>query len=195
MYDYVHVQDNKCLDVGCGAGFMAELMSKAGGKVVALDINEELLRVGRKRAEEQLLDISYLQCDVADNIDNIIGGGFEIITCFDLVEHLLDWRVLVKNLSEVVAKNGLIFVTTFDKSLASFLLGIVVAEYIFKLAPRGSHSYHSFIRPADLVNEFSKYGISVIGIHGLGYNPLTKSFKFKDSIDSHYLAVFQASPQ
>ncbi|MGR8922059.1 MAG: hypothetical protein ACU85V_20775, partial [Gammaproteobacteria bacterium] len=99
--------------------------------------------------------------------------------------------------TEPVRPGGELVVSTLTRSPLSWALGIVAAEYLLRLVPRGTHDYASFIRPSELAASARRHGLETVEICGLGYNPLTRRARAGGPPRVNYLARFRrpgASP-
>lgn len=45
---------------------------------------------------------------------------------------------------------GSIFITTLDKSILMWIAGVMLAEYVFKIVPKGTHHWDKLISPIDV---------------------------------------------
>jgi 2-polyprenyl-6-hydroxyphenyl methylase/3-demethylubiquinone-9 3-methyltransferase len=67
------------------------------------------------------------------------------------------------------------------------LLGIVGAEYLLRLLPKGTHEYARFIRPSELAAWCREAGLELATTRGMEYNPLTRRFSLSDDCSVNYL--------
>jgi 2-polyprenyl-6-hydroxyphenyl methylase/3-demethylubiquinone-9 3-methyltransferase len=178
------------LDVGCGGGLLAESLARAGGKVTGCDLAPGMIEVARLHAAEQGLDISY-KVAPAEEIAAANPGGFDIVTCMEMLEHVPDPERMVRTLGTLVRPGGALFVSTINRNLKSFLLAIVAAEYILDLIPRGTHEYERLIRPSQLDRWARSAGLTLNELAGLEFNPLTSSCRLSRDTSVNYLAHLQ----
>ena len=135
----------RVLDVGCGGGLLCEALARAGAKVTGIDLAPGMIEVARLHAAEQGLDITYNVVSAEE-----ITGGFDVVTCMEMLEHVPDPERMTATLAKLVRPGGAVFVSTINRNLKSFLLAIVAAEYLLNLIPRGTHEYDRLIRPSQL---------------------------------------------
>src|SRR5882757_3614355 len=124
----------RVLDVGCGGGLLCEALARAGARVTGIDLAPGMIEVARLHAAEQGLDITY-KVTAAEEI----GGEFDVVTCMEMLEHVPDPAKMTATLASLVKPGGVVFVSTINRNLRSFLLAIVAAEYLLNLIPRGTH--------------------------------------------------------
>ena len=123
----------ECLEIGCGAGVLTEALARLKANVVGLDPSEALLDVAKNHATEDL-NIKYI-CSTIE--DHSLGHKefYDCVVVSEVLEHVVDKRSFLKAAVEALKPNGSIFVTTFNKTTASWLGGIIAAEYVLKLLP------------------------------------------------------------
>jgi 2-polyprenyl-6-hydroxyphenyl methylase/3-demethylubiquinone-9 3-methyltransferase len=176
----------RVLDVGCGGGLLCEALARAGATVTGIDLAPGMIDVARLHAAEQGLDITY---DVVSAEE--ISGGFDVVTCMEMLEHVPDPERMTATLATLVKPGGAVFVSTINRNLKSFLLAIVAAEYLLSLIPRGTHEYDRLIRPSQLDRWARAAGLSMRELAGLEFNPLTSSCSLSTDPSVNYLAYLE----
>ena len=176
----------RVLDVGCGGGLLCEALARAGAKVTGIDLAPGMIEVARLHAAEQGLDITYNVVAAEE-----IAGGFDVVTCMEMLEHVPDPERMTATLATLVKPGGTLFVSTINRNLKSFLLAIVAAEYLLTLIPRGTHEYDRLIRPSQLERWARAAGLSMREIAGLEFNPLTSRCDLSSDPSVNYLAHFE----
>ncbi len=178
--------NKQVIDVGCGGGILSESLAKLGANVTGIDMGTEPLNVAKLHALETGLSINY-QKITAEEKAQVNGGEFDIVTCMEMLEHVPDPASVVKACASLVKPGGLIFFSTLNKSIKSYLLAIVAAEKLFKLVPDGTHDHDKFIRPSQLISWAESQDLKCIDASGIHYNPLTENHKLIDSLDVNYI--------
>jgi 2-polyprenyl-6-hydroxyphenyl methylase/3-demethylubiquinone-9 3-methyltransferase len=173
----------RVLDVGCGGGLLCEALARAGATVTGIDLAPGMIDVARLHAAEQGLDITYNVVSAEE-----ISGGFDVVTCMEMLEHVPDPERMTATLAGLVKPGGAVFVSTINRNLKSFLLAIVAAEYLLSLIPRGTHEYDRLIRPSQLDRWARAAGLSMRELAGLEFNPLTSSCHLSRDTSVNYLA-------
>lgn len=176
-------QGLRILDVGCGGGLMCEPLARLGAEVTGIDLLEENIGAARGHARAMGLDVTYIPCGVEDLPQQT--PPFDVIVASEIIEHVVDQRAFLEACVKHLKPHGGIFVTTFNKTLKSYALGIVAAEYVLRLAPRGTHSWEKFISPQDLSRILSSLGLGSQEMAGLSYFPM-RGWKFSPSMDVNY---------
>lgn len=170
------------LDVGCGAGLLAEPLARLGAEVTAVDAAQELIAAAKVHAAGQGLDIDYRACAVED-----LAGQFDLVTSLEVVEHVGDPRAFVAALAARVAPGGLLILSTPNRTAWSKLLTITLAEGLGKV-PRGTHDYAKFIAPEELCAMVREAGLEVVDIEGIAFSPL-KGLHLSDDTRLNYLVT------
>ncbi len=177
----------RVLDVGCGGGLLCEALARAGAVVTGIDLAPGMIEVAGLHAAEQGLDIRY-EVSSAEELVARNTGRYDAVTCMELLEHVPDPQRMIATLANLVRPGGSLFISTLNRSLKSFLLAIVAAEYLFKLIPRGTHEYERLIRPSQLDRWARAAGLSLRELAGLELNPLTSECRLSRDPSVNYLA-------
>ena len=136
------------LDIGCGGGLLSEPFCRLGARVTAIDASKKNIDVAEFHAKKNNLKINY-KCISPEKLS--IEKKFDVVLNMEIVEHVNDLNFFIKKSSELVKKNGLMFVATLNKTLKSYLFAIIGAEYILNWLPIGTHEWEKFVKPDDLI--------------------------------------------
>lgn len=175
------------LDVGCGAGLLAEALARDGFKVTGLDAGAEVIDVARDHAQAQGLDILYRQ-GTAEALA-AEGVTFPVITALEIIEHVADPQAFLASLRTLLAPGGLLFLSTLNRTAASYAIAKIGAEYVLKLLPIGTHDWHKFIKPEELGRLCHAAGLTLQETAGLHYAPLAQCFQVGRDLSVNYLAM------
>jgi 2-polyprenyl-6-hydroxyphenyl methylase/3-demethylubiquinone-9 3-methyltransferase len=175
----------KVLDVGCGAGLLAEAMAESGADVTAIDRAGDSLAVAAHHASRQGLVIDYRECDAAA-LAREMPGQYDIVTCLEVLEHVPSPADTVADCARLLRPGGSVFFSTINRNPKSFLLAIVAAEYVLGLLPRGTHEYGRLIRPAELARWCRQADLAIRDVTGLHLNPLTRAYYLGGNVDVNY---------
>jgi 2-polyprenyl-6-hydroxyphenyl methylase/3-demethylubiquinone-9 3-methyltransferase len=171
------------LDIGCGGGLISEPMARLGAKVTGIDASEKNIKVASLHAENMGLYIDYRHI-TAEALEKT-GEKFDVILALEIIEHVADINLFIKSCHGLLKPNGIIILSTLNRTAKSYALAIVGAEYIMRLLPVGTHTWGKFLRPSELCNSLEKNNIEVTDLMGMVMNPL--SWKWR--LDSKDLAV------
>ena len=187
---YIHTRapltGRRVLDVGCGGGILSEAMAALGGAVTGIDAAQAPLSVARLHLKESGLQVDYREVTVED-LARESPEAFDIVTCMEMLEHVPDPDSIVRSVHELLKPGGHAFFSTLNRTPLAFVLGIVGAEHIARLLPRGTHRYDRFIRPSELSAWVRTAGLELREIAGLHYNPLTRSVMLGGNVQVNYL--------
>lgn len=184
--EQIDLKGKHVLDVGCGGGILTESLAKTGAHATGIDLASDVLNVAREHANAQQLTIDY-QCIAIETFALQHPHTFDAITCMELLEHVPDPQQVISACKQLLKPNGILFLSTLNRNLKSFLLAIIGAEYVLNLVPKGTHEYAKFITPAELSRLLREEDFEVEQIRGLSYNPLTQTFKLSTDCAVNYL--------
>ena len=140
------------LDIGCGGGLLSEPISRLGANVTAIDASKKNIEIAKFHAKKNKLRINYM-CSSPEKLN--IKKKFDVVLNMEIVEHVEDVSLFMKKSSDLLKKNGLMFIATINKTFKSYIFAIIGAEYILKWLPIGTHEWNKFVKPEDLI-EFGK---------------------------------------
>ncbi|MBZ6379491.1 bifunctional 3-demethylubiquinol 3-O-methyltransferase/2-polyprenyl-6-hydroxyphenol methylase [Pacificimonas flava] len=159
------------LDVGCGGGILSECLARLGGEVTAIDAASDSIDVARSHAADQGLEIDYrlATTDVLEREDR----RYDLVTCMEVVEHVLDVPAFLKSLRALLKPGGLLIFSTPNRTAMSFGVMILGAEWVLKLLPRGTHDWDRFLTPEELTSALALADLDVFDCRGINYAPGT----------------------
>ena len=177
----------KILDIGCGGGLLCEPMSRLGANVVGIDASDKNIKVAKLHAKKSNLDIEYL-CATPETFKTNIK--FDVILNMEIVEHVENVDFFLKSSSELLKKNGMMFVATLNKTLKSYLFAIIGAEYILNWLPIGTHEWEKFVKPQDLTNILKKYKLNLESLDGMKYDLFKDEWAISKDKSINYISKF-----
>ncbi|MEH8075340.1 bifunctional 2-polyprenyl-6-hydroxyphenol methylase/3-demethylubiquinol 3-O-methyltransferase UbiG [Gallibacterium anatis] len=186
----------KVLDVGCGGGILSESMAKSGANVTGIDMSPQPLAVAKQHAQDNNLIIDYQQSTIEDFLQQhqqIQAEKFDVITCMEMLEHVPDPLSIIRSCRQLLKPDGVLFMSTINRTLKAWALVVIGAEYILKMLPQGTHDYEKFIKPAELLAYCDQVGLTCQQLKGYHYNPLTGNFWLNDDVSANYWGVFRHS--
>ena len=176
------------LDIGCGGGLLSEPMSRLGGNVTGIDASEKNIISAKIHAKQNNLNISYF-CNSPENFKS--NKKFDLVLNMEIVEHVEDVNFFIKKSSELLKKNGLMFVATLNRTLKSYIFAIIGAEYVLRWLPIGTHEWNKFLTPEELTNFGQKNSLLVEKIDGMVFNPLSNKWKVSRDCAVNYIIKFK----
>jgi 2-polyprenyl-6-hydroxyphenyl methylase/3-demethylubiquinone-9 3-methyltransferase len=179
------------LDIGCGGGILSEPLARLGASVVGADPSETNIEAAKLHAEQSGLEIDY-RATTAEEL-SAAGESFDVVLAMEVVEHVADVNLFVKSCAAMVKPGGLMIAATLNRTLKSFALAIVGAEYILRWLPVGTHDWNKFVTPNELEIAMELAGLRVTGEQGVIYNPLRDEWRLSTDTDVNYMMVAERS--
>ena len=176
------LEGKSALDVGCGAGLLAEPLARMGGQVTAVDAAPELIAVAKAHAAGQRLSIDYRAVGVEE-----LGGTFDLVTAMEVIEHVADPAAFAASLAARLAPGGLLILSTPNRTAWSKLLTITLAEGLGRI-PKGTHDYDEFITPEEMGAMLSAVGLVVEDVEGIAFSP-TRGLHLSEDVRLNYLVA------
>ena len=168
------------LDVGCGAGLLAEPLARLGAKVIGVDASPEVIAVARGHAATMGLAIDYRVGDV-----EALEGQFDLVTAMEVIEHVADPAAFLKALAKRLASGGLLVMSTPNATGWSKLLMITVGEGLGRI-PRGTHDFDKFIAPERMKALLAEAGLKCLDTEGIAWSP-ARGLRLSDDVRLNYL--------
>ncbi|QNM82445.1 bifunctional 2-polyprenyl-6-hydroxyphenol methylase/3-demethylubiquinol 3-O-methyltransferase UbiG [Sphingomonas sabuli] len=170
------------LDVGCGAGLLAEPLARLGATVTAIDAAPGLIAAAQLHARGQGLDVDYRVSTV-----EALDGQYDLVTSMEVIEHVADPRAFVAALERRLAPGGLLILSTPNATGWSKLLTITLAEGVGAI-PRGTHDFDKFIAPERMQALLADAGLQCIDVEGIAFSP-TRGLHLSDDLRLNYLVA------
>jgi len=170
------------LDVGCGAGLLAEPLARLGASVTAIDAAPELIDAAKAHAAGQGLQIDYRAVGVEE-----LEGEYDLVTALEVIEHVADPQGFVTSLAQRLAPGGLLILSTPNRTAWSKLLTITLAEGFGRI-PKGTHDYDKFIDPAHMRSLLAKAGMEAVDVEGIAFSP-TRGLHLSEDVRLNYLVA------
>lgn len=171
----------RALDVGCGAGLLAEPLARLGASVTGLDAAPENIAVAVAHAQGQGLAIDYR----ATPVEQVGDSGYDLVTSMEVIEHVADPAAFVRALAAKLAPDGLMILSTPNRTPMSRLAMITIGESIGGI-PKGTHDWSKFITPEELTALLDDAGLEVTDSSGLAFDP-ARGFTLSANTAINYL--------
>jgi 2-polyprenyl-6-hydroxyphenyl methylase/3-demethylubiquinone-9 3-methyltransferase len=181
------LDDLRVLDIGCGAGILCEPLCRLGAAVLGADPAETNIAVGRLHAQRGGLTIDY-RATTAEALAEA-GETFDLVLAMEVVEHVADLAAFVRCCAGMVRPRGLMVTATINRTLKSFALAIVGAEYVLRWLPRGTHRWDKFVTPNELEAVLEHNGLRTIDERGVVYNILLDGWQLSGDMDVNYMVA------
>jgi 2-polyprenyl-6-hydroxyphenyl methylase / 3-demethylubiquinone-9 3-methyltransferase len=158
----------RALDVGCGAGLLSEPLARMGAAVTGIDAAPENIAAARLHAEGQGLAIDYHAGEVAE----LQGEPYDLVVSMEVIEHVADPAGFIATLAGLLADDGLLVLSTPNRTPLSQLALITVGEGL-GMVPKGTHDWTKFLTPDELRAHVEAAGLTIIDVAGLSFDPRT----------------------
>jgi 2-polyprenyl-6-hydroxyphenyl methylase/3-demethylubiquinone-9 3-methyltransferase len=178
----------RAADMGCGAGLLAEPLARLGADVTGIDAAPENIAAARLHAEGQGLAIDYRVGSV-----DALTGPYDLIASLEVIEHVIDPSAFIWGLAEALADDGLLILSTPNRTSTSRLLMIVLAEGLGRI-PKGTHDWQKFLAPDELCALVADAGLEVVEVTGLAFDPM-RGFTLSENKSLDYFVTARRKPQ
>ena len=177
----------KILDVGCGGGLLSEPLCRLGAEVTGIDASKRNIEVAKIHAKKMNLKINYF-CASPEKMKK--SEKFDVLLNMEIVEHVEDIQFFLKSCSNLLKKNGIMFVATINQTLKSYLFAIVGAEYILKWLPIGTHDWGKFVKPEKLNKILEENYLTLKKHDGVKFNILSNTWNLSTDNSVNYISKF-----
>jgi 2-polyprenyl-6-hydroxyphenyl methylase/3-demethylubiquinone-9 3-methyltransferase len=179
------LSDLRILDIGCGGGLLAEPLARLGATVTGIDPASGNIEIARSHAQSEALVIDY-QSISAETLA-VSGAKFDAVLAMEVIEHVTHMPAFVRAAASLVRPGGLFVAATLNRTLKSFALAIVGAEYLLGWVPRGTHRWEKFVTPAELEEALEAVDLAVCDRAGVMYHPLFDEWRLASTMDVNYM--------
>jgi 2-polyprenyl-6-hydroxyphenyl methylase / 3-demethylubiquinone-9 3-methyltransferase len=175
------------LDIGCGGGLVSESMARLGFRVTGIDASAGAIEGARTHAQAVGLNIDY-RTAVAESLAEA-GESFDAVLALEVIEHVADSEALLASIGALTRPGGVFVGATLNRSMRSFMLAIIGAEYILRWLPAGTHDWNKFLRPSEFVLGLRRNGLLATRIKGLVYDPLRAEWSLSPDLGVNYMVA------
>lgn len=180
----------RILDVGCGGGLVCEPLAQAGADVTGIDVSEMSIAVAKRHALGANLSITYIH-EHAQNFIQNNETPFDVVINAEVIEHVPNQKELVGHCGKLCKVGGCVILATLNRTVKSFLVGIIGAEYIMQYLPKGTHSWYLFVTPFELNSMASIARMRLVTELGMSYNLFTKRWRTSRSLAVNYVQIYE----
>lgn len=176
------------VDVGCGGGLLTIPLARLGAAMVGVDAGAANVEAARVQAEKVGVEIDW-RAGTAEELAES-GATFDVVIAMEIVEHVADLPLFLREVAKLVRPGGLLCLATLNRTLKSFALAVVGAEYLLRWLPPGTHTWSKFVTPRELERAVEATGLEVLDACGMVFDPLRGRWELKNGdLDVNYLML------
>jgi len=175
----------RILDIGCGGGILSEPLARLGAQVVGADPAVANIEAAKVHAAGAGLALDY-RATTAEALAEA-GERFDLVLAMEVIEHVADVALFVRRCAEMVKPGGLMIGATINRTLKSFALAIVGAEYVLRWLPVGTHRWEKLVTPGELEAALKAGGLAVAEESGIMYDLFRDEWRRSDDMDVNYM--------
>ena len=193
MEKHIDCLGKNILDIGCGGGLFAESLAELGANVTAIDSSEASIKVANTHAQLSQKKIDYRQVDFLTFAQQMTKKEqmFDVVTAMEMIEHVDDQKLYIQCMASLLKPGGYLVISTLNRTLISFLGGIIAAEYLLGWVQRGTHQFNRFLKPSELVNYAYDENLGLKKLQGLTWEFGNKRFVLSNNVSINYLVLLQ----
>lgn len=177
------------LDIGCGGGILSEPLARMGATVTGVDPAGENIAVARAHAADASVLVEYHHGLAEDLVAD--GRRFDVVLAMEVVEHVPDVGAFLKTAAALTRDGGFFGGSTLNRTLRSFALAIVGAEYVLRWLPVGTHRWDKFVTPDEFKKALAGAGYRPDALEGMAYDPLRDSWRLSRDTGVNYFLTAQ----
>ena len=183
----------RLLDVGSGGGILCESLARLGADMVGIDPAPNNIAVSARHAQTSGLDISY-RCTTVETLAPL-GERYDAVLVMEVVEHVKDVAGFLRDAAHLVKPGGLLFGATLNRTMKSYALGIVGAEYVLRWLPVGTHDWNKFVTPDEFEAHLVRAGLKPLARAGVSFNPLRNRWHLARDLGCNYMIAMQRASE
>lgn len=180
--------DLSILDVGSGGGLVSENLAKLGAEVVGIDASATSVEVARAHALQSGVSVAYHHKTAEDMVKE--KRLFDVVINAEVVEHVPDQQALIQQCGDLVKPGGILILATLNRTVKSFVIAIVGAEYVMRYLPIGTHDWRKFVKPNELQHWVAAGGLTLVEESGIALNPLKGVWHLTSNTSVNYMQCY-----
>lgn len=185
------LKELRMLDIGCGGGILSEPLARLGAEMVGADPSGDNIAAARAHAEDAGVPVDY-RATTAEDLA-AAKERFDVVLAMEVIEHVSNVESFVSTCAAMVKPGGLMIVATLNRTLKSFALAIVGAEYVLRWLPRGTHQWEKFITPDELAKYLLDNRLVITEQSGVVYSPFADKWSLSSDTDVNYMVIAEGA--
>ena len=175
------------LDIGCGGGLVCEPLARLGARVTGIDPAAENIVAAKAHASAAGLNIAYEVATAEELAPR--RRRYDVVLLLEVVEHVPDVPAFIKTVAPLVKPGGMMILSTLNRTLKAYALGIVGAELILRWLPAGTHQWQRFVKPEELASALTAEGLTLASTEGLIYDPFSDEWRLGSDTGVNYFVA------
>jgi len=176
----------RILDIGCGGGLLSEPLARLGADIAGIDFGKRNIEIARHHAEAVGLTIDY-RVTTAEALA-AEGDRFDAVLNMEVIEHVTNPANFLGSCAALVKADGAMVVATLNRTIKSYLLAVIGAEYVLNWLPKGTHNWQKFLKPSEVAGYLRPHGFTFEDLSGVLYDPLQDAWRLSRRVDVNYMA-------
>lgn len=173
------------LDVGCGPGLLSEPLARLGANVTGVDASDQFLNAAKEHAKSQDLTINYQLSSIEDIAKK--SKKYDVVCALEVVEHVDNVDRFLQSCMDVLKDDGVLFISTLNRTFISYLKAIFLAENVLKWVPAGTHDWKRFLTPAEIASTLRENDFYFTDLKGIDFHPLKQEWYLTPSLSTNYI--------
>ena len=157
-----------------------------GAKVTGIDASYKNIEVAKIHAKRNNLKINYLNTS-PEKKD--LNEKFDVVLNLEVVEHVENLDLFLKSASQLLKKNGIMFVATINRTFESYVKAIIGAEYVLRWLPIGTHDWNKFLKPQEVEDKLKELSLTKLNVNGFKFNILSNSWSLSSDCSVNYILI------
>jgi 2-polyprenyl-6-hydroxyphenyl methylase/3-demethylubiquinone-9 3-methyltransferase len=183
----------KFLDIGCGGGLISVPMYNLGASITGVDASFNNIKIAKAYAKRKALDINFAHTTVEELAAH--EEKFDVVLSLEVIEHVADYKLFLDKLISLLSPDGILILSTINRTFKSMVLAKIAAEYILRMVPIGTHDWNKFIKPEEIEEELGKRNLNRFNISGMTMNPFTFEWDLSNDVSVNYLVGYRRKDQ
>lgn len=189
--------NKRVADIGCGGGILAEALNEKGAQVTGVDLSTVGIGAAKQHQQTSGSSVDYRVQSVAEFADECQATAAHLdgVFCMEMLEHVDNPAAIIADCAAMLKPGGIAVFSTINRTKKAHLLAVVMAEYVMRMVPQGTHDPKLFIKPSELQRMAEAAGLQPLDIIGFEYRPLSRDFIRSNNTDINYIFAFQRLPE